>query len=58
MCPAYHDYMHLVNQRGGVEGYKIKADEINVSTRYRRQLRPTDVKRRKAQSPSSSMARR
>ena len=30
MCPAYHDYMHLVNQRGGVEGYKIKADEIDV----------------------------
>jgi hypothetical protein len=24
MCPAYHDYMNLVNQRGGVEGYKIK----------------------------------
>ena len=30
MCPAYHDYMNLVNQRGGVEGYKIKADEIDV----------------------------
>jgi len=30
LCPAYHDYMNLVNQRGGVEGYKIKADEIDV----------------------------
>ena len=30
MCPAYHDYMNLINQRGGVEGYKIKADEIDV----------------------------
>src|SRR5215467_5010417 len=30
MCPAYHDYMNLVNQRGGVERYKIKADEIDV----------------------------
>src|SRR5215467_14057394 len=30
MCPAYHDYMNLVNQRGGVEGYKIKADEIDI----------------------------
>ena len=30
MCPAYHDYINLVNQRGGVEGYKIKADEIDV----------------------------
>ena len=25
LCPAYHDYINLVNLRGGVEGYKIKA---------------------------------
>ena len=30
MCPAYHDYINLVNQRGRVEGYKIKADEIDI----------------------------
>jgi branched-chain amino acid transport system substrate-binding protein len=30
LCPAYQDYVNLVNSRGGVEGYKIKADEIDV----------------------------
>src|SRR6516225_1382571 len=30
ICPAYHDYMNLVNQRGGVEGYRIKGDEIDM----------------------------
>jgi len=30
MCPAYHDYMNLVNRRGGVEGYRIKGDEIDM----------------------------
>ena len=30
LCPAYQDYFNLVNSRGGVEGYKIKADEIDV----------------------------
>src|SRR5215831_7659307 len=29
MCPAYHDYMNLVNRRGGVEGYRIRLDEID-----------------------------
>ncbi|MDX2158414.1 MAG: ABC transporter substrate-binding protein [Hyphomicrobiaceae bacterium] len=29
LCPAYHDYMGLVNSRGGVEGYKIKVIEID-----------------------------
>jgi ABC-type branched-subunit amino acid transport system substrate-binding protein len=29
MCPGYQDYINLVNSRGGVEGYKIKGDEID-----------------------------
>ncbi len=29
LCPAYHDYVALVNSKGGVEGYKIKVIEID-----------------------------
>src|SRR3954463_8056859 len=29
LCPAMHDYYNLVNAGGGVEGYKIKVDEID-----------------------------
>ena len=29
LCPAYLDYFNLVNSKGGVEGYKIKLDEID-----------------------------
>lgn len=29
LCPAYHDYIALVNSKGGVEGYKIKVEEID-----------------------------
>ena len=29
LCPGYHDYIKLVNFKGGVEGYKIKAIEID-----------------------------
>src|SRR5919199_1924510 len=29
LCPAMHDYYNLINAGGGVEGYKIKADEID-----------------------------
>jgi branched-chain amino acid transport system substrate-binding protein len=29
LCPGYHDYIDLVNSKGGVEGYKIKALEID-----------------------------
>src|SRR3989454_8696293 len=28
-CPAFHDYIALVNSKGGVEGHKIKALEID-----------------------------
>ena len=27
--PGYHDYIDLVNSKGGVEGYKIKVIEID-----------------------------
>src|SRR5215467_9314922 len=30
ICPAYQDYMSLINRGGGVEGYRIKADEIDI----------------------------
>ena len=29
LCAAVQDYISLVNSKGGVEGYKIKADEID-----------------------------
>ena len=30
LCPGYHDYMDLVNSKGGVEGYKIKVIEVDI----------------------------
>lgn len=30
LCPAYQDYINLVNSRGEVGGYRIKADEIDI----------------------------
>ena len=32
-CPAFHDYIALVNSKGGVEGHKIKA--VEVDTEYK-----------------------
>jgi branched-chain amino acid transport system substrate-binding protein len=29
LCPAFHDYIDLVNSKGGIEGHKIKALEID-----------------------------
>src|SRR5215510_3191468 len=29
LCPAIRDYINLVNSKGGVEGYKIKLQEID-----------------------------
>ena len=29
LCPAIRDYVNLVNSKGGVEGYKIKLDELD-----------------------------
>jgi branched-chain amino acid transport system substrate-binding protein len=29
LCPGYHDYVALVNSKGGVEGHKIRAVEID-----------------------------
>jgi hypothetical protein len=28
-CPGFHDYIALVNSRGGVDGHRIKALEID-----------------------------
>lgn len=30
LCPGYHDYVDLVNAKGGVEGCKIDAREIDI----------------------------
>lgn len=30
LCPGYHDYVALVNSRGGIEGNKIVVDEIDI----------------------------
>src|ERR1700754_2514281 len=29
LCPGYHDYINLLNSKGGVEGYKIRVLEID-----------------------------
>src|SRR5713226_1555192 len=29
LCPAQHDYIALVNSKGGVEGHKLKALEVD-----------------------------
>src|SRR6478736_7350838 len=29
LCPAYHDYVALVNSKGGIEGYKLRVMEID-----------------------------
>ena len=29
LCPGFHDYVALINSKGGVEGYQIKALEID-----------------------------
>jgi branched-chain amino acid transport system substrate-binding protein len=29
LCPGFHDYIALVNSKGGVEGYQVKALEID-----------------------------
>jgi len=30
LCPGYHDYVRLVNAKGGVDGHRIKAVEIDT----------------------------
>jgi branched-chain amino acid transport system substrate-binding protein len=29
LCPGYHDYVNLVNSKGGVEGFKLRVMEID-----------------------------
>jgi branched-chain amino acid transport system substrate-binding protein len=29
VCPRIHDYINLVNSKGGIEGYAVKALEID-----------------------------
>jgi len=29
LCPGYHDYIDLLNSKGGVEGYKIRVIEVD-----------------------------
>ena len=29
LCPGYHDYINLVNSKGGIEGYKVRVIEID-----------------------------
>jgi branched-chain amino acid transport system substrate-binding protein len=30
MCPAFHDYISLVNHKGGIDGYRLKVNEIDT----------------------------
>src|SRR5579864_4550100 len=29
LCPGTHDYIDLINSQGGVDGWKIEADEVD-----------------------------
>jgi branched-chain amino acid transport system substrate-binding protein len=29
LCPGYHDYVELLNSKGGIEGYKVRVIEID-----------------------------
>lgn len=29
LCPGYHDYIALINSKGGIEGYKVRVLEID-----------------------------
>src|SRR5437870_13360766 len=29
LCPGYHDYINLLNSKGGIEGYKVRVLEID-----------------------------
>lgn len=29
LCPGYHDYIALINSKGGIEGYKVRVVEID-----------------------------
>src|SRR3989337_1475305 len=29
LCPGYHDYIGLLNSKGGIEGYKVRVIEID-----------------------------
>jgi branched-chain amino acid transport system substrate-binding protein len=52
-CPAYQDYINLVNSRGGVEGYRIKGDEID--TEYKVPPAVEAYERQKAEGAVSIM---
>ena len=39
LCPGYHDYVNLVNSRGGIEGHMIKPSRLTMNTRFRRASR-------------------
>jgi branched-chain amino acid transport system substrate-binding protein len=30
LCPGYHDYVKLVNSKGGIEGHQIRVDEVDI----------------------------
>ena len=58
LCPGYHDYIALVNSKGGVEGYKIKVIEVDNEYRCRRPWRRTSASRRRGPWSRACSARR
>ena len=45
LCAAVQDYVNLVNSKGGVEGWKIRVDEIDqTAIRSRKSLRASAVR--------------
>ena len=48
LCPGFHDYVALVNSKGGVEGTSSRPSRSTTSTRCRRPSSPTSATRRKA----------
>ena len=49
ICPAIQDYIDLVNSKGGIEGYKIKYNELD-----RKSTRLNSSHRSLSRMPSSA----
>ena len=58
LCPGYHDYIALVNSKGGIEGFKIRVIEIDHEYKVPRPWKRTSASRRKVQCSRASTVRR
>ena len=36
LCPGYHDYIALINSKGGIEGYKVRVIDTHLGSAAKR----------------------